>query len=469
MSKINSTHTDVTVFDTERLAGGGGAFAAKQDNLALLKRAVLANLLWEDIAYIDGSSVAMEIERLIPLCDAEEVYKLALESRLMQKLRHIPLFLASEMCKHEEHKKYVSKLLPQVITRADMLTDFLAIYWKDGKKPLCNQAKKGLAEAFHNFDEYRLAKYDRDAAIKLRDVMFICHPKAKDEQETELFRKVANRTLQVPETWEVMLSRGDDKKATWTKLITEKKLGGLAMLRNLRNMVEAGVDFEVVVEGINNLNGTMLLPFDYYKANMMAPDFSRVIEASMLKNYSNLPKLKGKTLLIGDVSGSMTCRLSGWSGFSRLDAAIAMTMLAVNQCEDCYVVCTAGRGKTWSHASERIINPVQGFGLAIQIYEAYSRLGYLGIFTRRCLKWCRNKFKDTEFERIIVFSDSQDQDRDQKRVPQPFGKHNYICDVSCETHGVNFQGVWTAEISGFSEHFLTYIGAMEGVENTFAE
>lgn len=107
------------------------------------------------------------------MCPAIDVYNIALEARLMQKLRHTPLFIAVEMCKYPEHKLFVADLLPKIITRADMLTDFLALYWKDGKKPICNQAKKGLSAAFHNFNEYKLAKYDRDAAIKLRDVMFL--------------------------------------------------------------------------------------------------------------------------------------------------------------------------------------------------------------------------------------------------------------------------------------------------------
>ena len=236
MSKVNPSLKKTSKFEEERLAGGSGALAAKQSNVALLRRAVLANLLWEDVAYMDGMKVAEEIQRLIPLCPAKDVYHIALEARTMQKLRHTPLFLAVEMCKYPEHKKFVQELLPQIITRADMLTDFLAIYWRDGKKPIANQAKKGLAKSFHNFNEYKLAKYDRNAAIKLRDVMFLCRPKPENQYEQTLFKKVADRTLATPETWEVLLSTGKDKKESWTKLITEGKIGGLAMLRNIANM-----------------------------------------------------------------------------------------------------------------------------------------------------------------------------------------------------------------------------------------
>ena len=469
MSKINPSLKKTSKFEEERLAGGSGALAAKQSNTALLRRAVLANLLWEDVAYMDGVKVAEEIQRLIPLCPAIDVYNIALEARTMQKLRHTPLFLAVEMCKYPEHKMFVQDLLPQIITRADMLTDFLAIYWKDGKKPIANQAKKGLAKAFHNFNEYKFAKYDRDAAIKLRDVMFLCRPKPENQYEQDLFKKVADRTLATPETWEVLLSTGKDKKESWTKLITEGKIGGLAMLRNIANMRRANVDKKVINEGLEKLKSSMLMPLDFLKAFRMNPEFGRQIEDAMINSYANLPKLKGKTLFIVDVSGSMGARMSEKSDFTRYDAACAMAMLAANQCEDYEIVCTAGNDYAHTGAHEHIPYPQKGFGIFEQIRETNKNIGIGGIFTRQCLKWCNDKFKGQKFDRIIVFSDSQDCDPYTRRIPKPFGTYNYICDVSAHTKGVNYKGTWDAEISGFSEHFITFIAAMEGIQNTFEE
>ena len=468
-SKLNPNIKPTSKLNTERLAGGSGALAAKQSNVSLLRRAVLANLLWEDVAYMDGLKVAEEIKRLIPLCPVIDVYNIALEARLMQKLRHTPLFIAVEMCKYPEHKLFVADLLPKIITRADMLTDFLALYWKDGKKPICNQAKKGLRAAFHNFNEYKLAKYDRNAAIKLRDVMFLCRPKPNNDYETKLFKKVADRTLTPPETWEVLLSAGEDRKETWTKLIFENKIGGLAMLRNINNMKKADVDRRVIVEGLTRLKSSMLLPLDFLKAERMNPEFSRDIEDAMLESYKNLPKLPGKTLFIVDVSGSMSSLTSGGSQFNRMDQACAMAMLAINQCEDYELVCTAGNDYTHVGAHEHILYPQKGFGIFQQIHATNKNIGSGGIFTRQCLEWCENRFRGQKFDRIIVFSDSQDCDLPTKRVPKPFGTYNYICDVSAHTKGVNYRGRWTAEISGWSEKFLTYIAALEGVENKFEE
>ena len=469
MSKINPNLKPTSKFEEERLAGGYGALAAKQSNIALLRRLVLANMLWEDVVYCDGKSIAEEIKRLVPLCSAEDTYTVALAARTLQKLRHTPLFLASEMCKYPEHRLFVRDLLPKIITRADMLTDFLAIYWKEGKKPLANQAKKGLAEAFYNFNAYKFAKYDRNAAIKLRDVMFLTHPKPRDEKETELFKMVAERTLPVPETWETMLSAGKDKKETWTKLITENKIGGLAFLRNLRNMREANVDKKVIKYGFETLKSSMLMPMNFIQAAKINPEFERDIEDAMLAAYSNLPKIPGKTLFILDASGSMWSRISWKSELTRYDVAKAMAMLAANQCEDFELVVTAGNDIARVHKSEIIQYPSKDFNLLKQIDEVQGRLGGGGIFTRQCLDWCREQFYDTEFDRIIIFSDSQDCDYPNKRTPKPFGKHNYICDVSAEKHGINYKGIWDAEISGFSEHFLTFIAAYEGIENTFDE
>lgn len=146
----------------------------------------------------------------------------------------------------------------------------------------------------------------------------------------------------------------------------------------------------------------------------------------MLASYANLPKLPSKTLFIVDVSGS---RRKG--------------------------------------AHEHIKYPQKGFGIIKQIKDTNKRISG-GIFTRQCLNWCKSHV-GKEFDRIIVFSDSQDCDFPNLRIPEPYGTYNYICDVSANTRGVNYRGKWTAEISGFSEHFLTYIATLEDIENKFEE
>lgn len=463
MSKLNPNKKSGGKFDTERLAGGSGMLAAKNSPYDTLRRCVMACMLWENIAYMDGEKVADTIQNLIPQIQPELVAEIAIDARKEQKLRHTPLFIAVCMLKHEKHARLVGELLPKIITRADMITDFLAIYQKvNGHiKPLAKQAKIGLGAAFDNFNEYQLAKYDRNAPIKLRDVLFLVHAKPALGRE-ELFKKIANRELATPDTWEVALSAGKDKKEVWTRLISENKLGALAFMRNLRAMSEAGVPKGMIASRLVELNGHMLLPMNYIQSAMHAPEFKSDIQFLMTKSYSRLNKLPGKTLIVVDRSGSMNASISDKGELKRIDAAIAMAMLAVNLCEDYVVVATAGNDHSREGSHEIITNPSRGFDISDQIKKA--NVGAGGIFTRQCMEWCRENVGDVD--RIIVFSDSQDCDR-VKTLPKPYGTTNYICDVSNHVKGINYKGVWTSEISGFSEHFMTFIAISEGLSNPF--
>ena len=449
---------DNRVDTTTQLAGGFGAFAAKQDPEALLRRCVMANLLWEDLFYQDGISVTEEIKALIPKVDAHKVYQIAIEARTQQKLRHVPLFIAREMARIDSHKKYVGQLLPQIILRADELSEFLALYWQDGKQPISKQVKIGLSKAFNRFSAYQLAKYNRNNQIKLRDVMFLVHPKPSADKK-EIFKQLANNELPTPDTWEVALSTGQDKKQTWTRLINEKKMGALAFVRNLRNMEQVGVDPAVILKGFETINPHWLLPLNYLAAAKAAPRYERELESLMLKGLSQAPKLKGYTVFVVDVSGSMAGRISSRSQFNRMDAAAAMAVLASEMCDRIGVYATAGNDGTRVHDT-KFIKPRRGFALSDAILASKDRLGGGGIFTRQCLEYIE-KQENQKPDRIIIFSDSQDCDHPKKRIPKPFGKYNYIVDVSSHSRGINYNGVWTAEVSGWSEHFLSFIWALE--------
>lgn len=441
-----------------RLAGGAGAPAAIQGNEGLLRRAVMACLLWEDLAYEKGSDVSKNIATLIPTVEAEKVFEIALEARTKQKLRHVPLFMALEMLKYEDHRAYVARLLPLIITRADMLTDIMGLYFKDGKRPVAKALQKGLAAAFANFDEYQFAKYDRDNAVKLRDVLFLTHPKPSNAEREELYKRIANRTMATPDTWEVALSSGADKNEAWSRLLQEKKLGALALLRNLRNMTEVGVKRSLIIDSLASSKSQWLLPLNFLSAYKENPDYIRHIEGMMFRMFGNMPKLQGHTVFVVDVSGSMSAQISAKSKFNRMEVASAMAVFAMEMCEDVTIYATAGGNE---HKTKKM-EAVRGFGMIRQITEAARTLGGGGIYTRQCLEYIKNELKGETPERIVVFSDSQDCDT-YNRIPAPFGTYNYIVDVSSHARGVNYKGVWTAEISGWSEQFLSYIAAFEGL------
>lgn len=458
--KVNKKAKDRRVDQSARLAGGFGAHAAAQSPAELLRRSVLANLLWEDQFYEDGTSVADNIKALVPRVDPEAVASIAVEARTKQKLRHVPLLLAREMAQLDTHKHLVGDLLPQIIRRADEITEFVALYWMDGRQPLSKQVKRGLQRSFARFDAYHLAKYNRRTAVKLRDVARLVRPDFGRDKKA-LFHQLVDDQLPTPDTWEVALSGGEDKRAAWERLIKDKKLGALAFVRNLRNMEEVGVAPALIRQAFKSIDPQWLLPLNFLTAARHAPRWERELEALMLQGLAKASKLPGHTILVADVSGSMAARISGRSQMSRMDCAAAMVMLAAELCEHVTIYATAGSDARREHKTA-MVRPRRGFALASEVTAMARKLGGGGIFTRQCLEYIRDKERETP-DRIAVFSDSQDCDHRGKRTPKPFGRHNYIIDVSAHARGIKYEGAWTAEIAGWSEHFLTYVAAYEGL------
>jgi 60 kDa SS-A/Ro ribonucleoprotein len=172
MARMNTLNLGLPGMKSRRTHEGAPAklISTQQE----LRRSVLACMLWEDQFYEDGVAIAGRIRELVPRVAAEKVAALAIEAREKMKLRHAPLLLVREMARLATHRHLVAETLFRVVQRADELSEFVALYWSEGKQPLSAQVKKGLAAAFTRFDEYALAKYNRASPVKLRDVLFLC-------------------------------------------------------------------------------------------------------------------------------------------------------------------------------------------------------------------------------------------------------------------------------------------------------
>lgn len=451
MSKTNVKIPAVPVYTAE------GAIAARITPELQLRRSVLACLLFENNAYEEGKAIA---DRIVELCGKvapEKVAALAIEARHEQHLRHAPLLLLKGLVRHG-HGKMVADTIERVITRADELSEFVSLYW-DGKnrKMLPSQMKKGLARAFCKFNEHSLQKYNRDAAVKLRDTLFLCHAKPKDEAQAALWKRLVDGELATPETWEVMLSSGKDKKATFERLIGEGKLGYLATLRNLRGMLEAGCDLSVVKQAILDRKGAeRVLPFRYVAAARAAPKLEGEIDKALIAAMSQLPKLPGKTVLVVDVSGSMGARLSGKSEMTRMDVAGALAAIVVGQCEDPVVYATAGSDTRRIHDTS-LLPSRPGMAMVDAIKGSAQKLGGGGIFLTQALSFI--KAREHKADRIIVLTDEQDCEHDPLKKPEnadAFGTFNYLLNISNEKNGIGYKPKFV-HIDGWSDNIIRYI------------
>jgi hypothetical protein len=447
----------------------GGAVAQTTSFPNQLRRSVLSCLLWEDVHYESGESVTNRIASLVPKVDPNIVAELALEARNQIYLRHVPLFLMKELARYTSGNlkktgyKYqfpnvgslISEYLPQVIQRADEMAEFLSLYWEGGKCPISSSIKRGLAASFSKFDKYQLAKYKGiKNNICMRDVMFLTHPKPNGYLEEVLWQNVAENTLKAPDTWETNLSAGKDKKETWIRLIMEKKLGGLAILRNLRNMVESGVSDAYIKRAILDGNFNKVLPFRFIKAHEYAPRFVDELEVAMNKALIDVPILRGTTLFVVDRSGSMHTKFSGKSELSRQEAAVALTMMGTSICEKSLVWATAGDDEKIIHSTKKIFS--RGFKMIDDFKEV--DIGGGGIFLVQVLDFIDKIMHNREvIDRVIVITDEQDCDKNNDpKNAKVLGLNNYLINVSVEKNGISYRDNWE-HIDGFSENIFRYI------------
>jgi len=417
-----------------------GAPARNISHEQQLRRSVLAYMLWEDQFYEEGVLIAGRIRELVAKVDADKVAALAIEAREKMKLRHVPLLLVREMARLKTHRHLVAETLVRVVQRADELAEFVAMYWSEGKQPLSAQVKKGLAAAFTKFDEYALAKYNRATPVKLRDVLFLSHAKPVDAAQAELWKKLVDGTLSTPDTWEVALSGGADKREAWERLLRENKLGGLALLRNLRNMAEAKVDESLVVQGLARMKTERVLPFRFIAAARYAPQWESELEKVMLRSMEGNARLRGKTVLLVDVSGSMDAPLSSRSEMRRNDAAYGLAVLLREIAEKVSIY-------SFSDNLVRVPNR-SGFALRDALNSSQPHSGtYLGKAIGEL---------DESYDRLIVLTDEQSADA----VPNPKAL-GYMINVASYQNGVGY-GRWT-HIDGWSESVIEYIRAAEPV------
>lgn len=421
-----------------------GAPAARTNAEAELARTVMASLLWENTFYENGESVAERVKTLVPSVKPESVSLMAKAARNQQHLRHMPLLLVREMARHKTHRPYVRETLASIIQRPDELTEFLAIYWKDGKCPLAKSVQKGLADAFGKFNEYSLAKYNRNTAIKLRDVLFLSHAKPKDAEQADLWKRLIDDKLVTPDTWEVALSAKGNTKEEWERLLVEKKLGGLALIRNLRNMVTAGVNFKLIESALREMKTDRILPFRFIAAARHAPSTADLLDKAMLSSLEKHEKLSGRTLILVDVSGSMNFALSEKSDMARIDAAAGLAVLAREICDSVEIY-------TFSDYVKEIPN-YRGLALSQAIERSQPHGGtYLG----KAITTVQNT---KTFDRIIVITDEQSHDR----VSDPGVGKAYMINVGTYKNGVGY-GKWI-HIDGWSDRVIDYIQELEKLE-----
>ncbi|PWK78365.1 TROVE domain-containing protein [Mucilaginibacter oryzae] len=390
------------------------------------------------------------LQMLIAQCNPVFVGKLAVYARTKMYMRSVPLLLVTELAKLHSGDDLVARVTDAVVGRADEITELLACYQvmnrRTGTKKLnrlSKQMQKGLAMAFNRFDEYQFAKYNRDGAVKLRDALFLVHPRAKDDLQQLIFNKIVTGNLQTPYTWETELSalgqlnfdsveaRATAFRAKWEELIDSGKLGYMALLRNLRNIQDAGVSYAhfkkvcaTLADG-EQVAKAKQFPFRYLAAyrelitpTNAAQNIVRAAKAAITGNKgytgelldalekavrASAANMRGfdentRVLLACDVSGSMQQPISAKSKVLLYDIGLMLAMLLQSRCNNVEVGMFGDTWKTIAIPRHNILSNVQEF---------YRREGEVGYSTNGYLVIYDLSIRRVKMDKVMLFTDCQ--------------------------------------------------------------
>ncbi|HLP21369.1 MAG TPA: TROVE domain-containing protein [Chitinophagales bacterium] len=467
----------------------------------------VASTSLNDSFYEKADDRLLRIRKLIAQNDAAFVAKLAVYAREEMYLRSVPLALAVELAKTSGGKTEVSKTVARVVQRADEITELLAYYQlannrKGVKKlnKLSKQVQKGLAVAFNKFDEYQFAKYNRDAEVKLRDALFLVHPKAKDEAQQVLFNKIAKDELKVADTWETKLSatgqkdfaneaeKLDAKKVAWEEMIMSGKMGYMAVLRNLRNILDAKVSeqaIQKVCSYISNANAvakSKQFPFRFVSAyrelkNVNSGYAAQVLDAledAITASAANIAGYDGNTSVVVavDFSGSMQTAMSAKSSVQMYEVGLIMAMLLKSRCKNVVTGIFGDNYKIISVPSKSILANVETFR---------NRLGEVGHSTYgyKVIQDLINR--KAVVDKVMVFTDLQMYNENGnygQTIASEWKKYKaiapnakiYLFDLAGYGNSpLNIEGNDVFMMAGWSDKVFDVLHAIENGSNAVAE
>ena len=256
----------------------GHAAYSLDDELRLIS--MLNTLKLEPQFYRSENQTMRELRDLIERIALKDPYFVAqaiVYSRCvgegMRSINHLAAALLAPFISGEEYAKRFYGLWDKknkrggCIFRVDDMSEIKDVYSALNKSTLSNSMKKGFAKVLESLDTYQMAKY-KDTVI---DIANLTHPKsalstamittsngekmrtldalmkgiavsadtwevAQSEAGQEVAKAVKEGKLSKAEATEVLKEAKNDN---WEALLMEGKLGILAALRNLRNMLKS--------------------------------------------------------------------------------------------------------------------------------------------------------------------------------------------------------------------------------------
>lgn len=275
----------------------------------------------------------------------------------MRSINHLAAALVAPFISGTEYSKRFYSLFDKknkrggCIFRTDDMSEIKDAFFALNPKGagLTSAMRKGFAFALENMDGYQLSKYSKTTI----DITNLVHPRSKvskptvviDGKEMKVIDALMNGFTVSADTWEVANSEAgqevakavkagkitkaeaetilaDAKNANWKSLLKDGKLGIMAALRNIRNMMQ-DPDTEVIdllcglITDKEKIRKALILPchfdlaYDVLEKEFSNFDIKPKVQQALLHGYQTaIPNLTdalpGKTCVVIDCSGSMS-------------------------------------------------------------------------------------------------------------------------------------------------------------------
>jgi hypothetical protein len=242
------------------------------------------------------------------------------------------------------------------------------------------------------------------------------------------------------------------KRRLWTELIPN--MGYMALLRNLRNFDEVGINDEAVQTVIRRLTDPVQvarsrqLPIRFlsaFTANAHHFKWSQALETALQLSLQNVPELPGRSLILVDVSGSMVDALSSKSTLTRVQAAgLFGSALAIRNGDRATLVAFG--------PSSLVLNVPKNAALLTMMKQFHASGGtYTTAAVQRHF---------AGHDRVIIITDEQSSDGDPSRVI-PAGTPLYTWNLAGYKYGHTGSGSRRYTFGGLTDQAFGLIPLLE--------
>lgn len=293
----------------------------------------------------------------------------------------------------------------------DVAEIFAATDYLCGKKSRSHALVRGAADYLRTIKPQTLAKYKLNSRdYNMYDLINITHAYSKAINDYK------NDRLEQADTWEVNISiakTADQKNAEWHRLVEEHQLGYMALIRNLNNILDSGVnqhwvDRYLVPQIVDEraIVKSLMFPYRFYTAYKNLKIHNLSVDSALGKAFTfaathNAPQLEGASVIILDVSGSMDSHISSNSNISikQVGACFAIALWLTNPV--CPIIKFGNHAKLVTN-----ISPIENPFILIDRLCANDNCGY-GTEIVPAFELLSREIRSNTYKRIFIISDMQ--------------------------------------------------------------